>query len=197
MTDQRRTTALRRGTRRSARGLVLLAFLLTLALTGIGLMAATDVWSLSRQRLREQELLFVGDQYRLAIQRYYFGAPPGTPRVLPSGIQDLLEDDRYPMPVRYLRRQYNDPITGSAEWGVVRSGNRLSGVYSFSENPPLKQAGFAPGYELFKGTTSYRDWVFAVSPKGEPITVNPAAPDSPASGLAPSDPRRPARRTPS
>lgn len=141
-------------------GVVMLALLLTLALGSIALMAAVDVWSFTRQRAQEAELLFVGDQYRQAIQRYYFGAPPGTRRVLPASLQDLLEDDRYPMPVHHLRRLYPDPITGNTEWGTLRVGERIAGVYSLSEREPIKRAGFAPSDEKFNGKSVYRDWVF-------------------------------------
>lgn len=150
------------GKARHARGLVLLALLLALALGAIAVMTAVDVWSMTRQRAREQELLFVGDQYRQAIERYYLAAPPGAARVLPARFEDLLEDDRYPVPVRHLRRLYPDPMTGGADWGVVRSGGRIAGVYSLSEQPPVKQAEFAPRYQTFNGKSSYREWKFAV-----------------------------------
>ncbi len=177
----------RRRTRR-ADGIVLLALLIALTLGGIALMAAVDVWALARQRGQEQELLFVGDQYRRAIQRYYFGAPPGTPRVLPARIEDLLEDDRYPMPVRHLRRAYRDPVTGSDEWGLLRLGDRVAGVYSLSEKAPVKQAGFAAGYQHFEGLKSYREWLFAISSTGRPLSANPHLPGAPAHGDVPSFP---------
>lgn len=63
------------GLTRRPHGVVLLAFLLALALAGIGALAAFDVWSVTRQREREQQLLFVGHQYRNAIRAYYFGGP--------------------------------------------------------------------------------------------------------------------------
>jgi len=179
-----------------ARGLVLLALLIALALGGIALMAAVDVWSLARQRSLEQQLLFAGDQYRQAIQRYYFGAPPGSQRVLPTSLQDLLEDDRYPTPVRHLRRPYADPMTGDPEWGVLRIGNRIAGVHSLSEKEPIKQAGFSPGYHFFEGLKTYSDWSFAVSTNGRPILMKPNPASTPVSGVPPSDLARPARRTP-
>jgi type II secretory pathway pseudopilin PulG len=187
----------RRRPGQAARGVVLLALLLALALGSIALMAAVDVWSLTRQRAQEAELLFVGNQYRQAIQRYYFGAPPGTRRVLPASLQDLLEDDRYPMPVRHLRRLYPDPVTGSSEWGAVRVGERISGVYSLSDKEPIKQAGFAPSDELFNGKTAYRDWVFTVATVVPATALIPPSAGTPASGPAPSNPKRPAPRSPS
>ena len=130
-------------------GFVLLGLLIVLVLGGIGLMAAVDMWTLQRQREREAQLLFAGDQYRLAIQRYYYAAPPGSARTLPTSLAELLEDRRYPQTVRHLRRLYPDPITGQAEWGVLRMGERIAGVYSLSEAQPIKQAGFAFVYRQF------------------------------------------------
>jgi type II secretory pathway pseudopilin PulG len=182
--------------RRCDAGVVLLALLLALALGGIAMMAAVDVAALTRQRANEQELLFVGNQYREAIRRYYFGAPFGTPRILPASIDDLLEDDRFPTPVHHLRRRYPDPVTASPEWGEVRIGTRLSGVYSLSEKTPVKQQGFTPAYEPFSGKSTYRDWIFAMSNTGRPTFVNPESASPPAIGEAPSIPSRPVRRTP-
>jgi type II secretory pathway pseudopilin PulG len=142
-------------------GFMLLGLLIILALGGLSLMAAVDVWTVQKQREREDQLLFVGNEYQQAIRRYYFAAPAGTTRVLPPGFEALLEDDRYPIPIRHLRRLYPDPITGGTEWGEVRVGERLSGVYSLSESQPIKQAGFPAAYENFKDRSKYRDWVFA------------------------------------
>lgn len=168
-------------------GVVLLALLLTLALGAIGLMAAVDVWSLSRQREHEQQLLFAGDQYRRAIQRYYATAPPATPHVLPASLEDLLEDKRFPVPVRHLRRLYSDPITGGTEWGALRVGDRIAAVYSLSDKTPVKQDGFAPPYEQFRGKTAYREWVFGIASSPRSAVGKPPPPDVPAS--APSAPR--------
>jgi type II secretory pathway pseudopilin PulG len=187
----------RRCTGRRAHGVVLLALLLAVALGGIAMMAAVDVWALARQRAREQELLFVGDQYRLAIQRYYFGAPPGTRRVLPASLADLLEDNRYPVPVRHLRRLYLDPITGSADWGALRVGGRIAGVFSLSDQVPVKQAEFEQSYEQFNGKTAYREWVFAFSISGDPLIVNPPSASPPPAGAVPSISPPPVRRSPS
>lgn len=151
----------RTATRRASRGVVLLALLLAIALLGIGLMTAVDVWSLSRQRERERELLFVGDQYRQAIRRYYLAAQSLGARALPPSLNVLLDDDRFPIPVHHLRRAYPDPITGNPDWGLLRIGDRIIGVYSLGEGRPIKQAGFSPADKNFDDAASYRDWVFA------------------------------------
>jgi type II secretory pathway pseudopilin PulG len=191
---ERRTAARIRPWRRPPEGVVLLALLIALALGGFAVMAAVDVWSVARQRNQEQDLLFAGNQYRQAIQRYFAAAPRGTPRVLPESFEDLLEDKRFPVPVRHLRRLYPDPMTGSPEWGVLMAGTRISGVYSLSEKPPIKHDGFAPAYQQFSGLSSYRDWLFAISPLGQPTFTHPTSPATPASGVAPSFPSRPVPR---
>jgi type II secretory pathway pseudopilin PulG len=184
----------RMASRSGQRGVVLLALLVALALLAIGLMNAVDGWRMSRQRDREKELLFVGDQYRQAIRRYYSAAPRGGQRGFPTSLEVLLEDDRFPTPVHHLRRAYPDPITGKAEWGLLKAGDRIVGVYSLSEAAPIKQAGFSPGHQAFKDAASYKDWVFAYVPRR-----GVAVPATPASGTPPSTPPRkpnPPRRSP-
>lgn len=172
MTDMPAATCRQTGAR-PERGAMLLALLIGLVLGGIALMAAVDVWTLQRQREREQQLLYVGDQYRQALRRYYYAAPAGTPRTLPARLELLLEDDRYPIPVRHLRQLYPDPITGQKEWGQLRAGERIVGVYSLSDAVPVKQAGFSPADESFTGKSRYREWVFSFT--GGSVSVPPVA----------------------
>jgi type II secretory pathway pseudopilin PulG len=139
----------------------MLAFLLALALVGIGASAACDVWSVARQRERETQLLFVGHQFRAAIRDYYYGGPAGAGRSLPPSLDVLLDDNRFPVPVHHLRRLYPDPMTGSTDWGLLMAGDRIMGVYSKSEAQPVKQKGFALIDSTFEDKSSYRDWIFA------------------------------------
>jgi type II secretory pathway pseudopilin PulG len=178
--------------RRAERGVVLLALLLALALLGIGLVATVDVWSLSRQRERERELLFVGDQYRLAIRSYYLSAPSGG-RALPPNLAVLLDDDRFSIPKHHLRRAYPDPISGSNEWGQVRLGDGIIGVYSLSEKRPIKQTGFAAAYQYFSEASAYHDWIFAYQP---PRSGRGAAPSAPAASGAQDGRKSPAPPAP-
>ena len=159
-------------------GLLLLGLLIALAISSLALMAMVDNWTLERQREREQELLFVGDQYRQAIRHYYYGTPPGQQRQLPTSFDDLLDDARFPTPVHHLRRLYPDPITGSTQWGELRVSSHLAGIYSLSLALPLKQAGFAPGYENFNAQERYQDWLFAfIAPQAlAPTLAKPTLP---------------------
>jgi type II secretory pathway pseudopilin PulG len=168
------------------RGLVMLTLLIALMLLSIALMGAFDVWSLQRRRETEQQLLFVGDQYRLAILRYYRAG-----RMLPASIDDLLNDTRVPVPLHHLRRAYADPVTGQNDWVLIYQAGRIGGLHSSSTDVPIKVARFPRQYEDFEGKQSYADWQFFYLP---PIHHNTSSADSasrpakPGSINAPFDP---------
>jgi type II secretory pathway pseudopilin PulG len=127
-----------------------------------GLALIGEVWHTSNVREKEAELLQVGNEYRRAIERYYLSGPQ---RQYPKNLSDLIKDPRMPGTVRYLRRLYPDPITGRDEWGLVKSADGgLAGVYSLSENPPLKVSGFALRDAAFEGKNKYSEWQFAFAP---------------------------------
>lgn len=149
--------------------------LLAVALAGAALAAAGVVWSSAAQREREAELLFVGDQYRRAIGSYV-DASPG-PKEYPRSLDELLEDRRLPVVRRHLRQPFRDPMTRDIDWGLVRAGERIQGVYSRSGARPIKRAGFAPVDESFAGAASYRDWRFVATPGRGPASA--AADDRP------------------
>ena len=149
---------------RQPRGIVLVALLLGMAFMGVLALLGADVWATTLRHERETELLFAGDQVRAAIRRYYYATPAGQRRTLPPSLDELLEDHRFPTPVHHLRRLYPDPITGSANWGLVRVGDRIAGVYSPSEDKPMKRTGFDPSEALFEGRESYKDWAFVFIP---------------------------------
>ena len=60
-----------------------------------------------------------------------------------------------------------DPITGSAQWGLVKAGDRIVGIHSLSESQALKTA-FAGPDSTFSGATRYEQWVFRFEP-GEAV----------------------------
>jgi type II secretory pathway pseudopilin PulG len=162
---------------RRQQGVALLGLLIAIAISAIGLMAAADVWATSLQREREQELLFVGNQYMKAIERYY-NTTPGTSKALPGSLDELLEDKRFSTPVRHLRRLYADPMTGSSEWGTVLNGTKIMGVYSKSDKTLFKQANFDRRNAGFEGKTMAQEWKFVFVPVnpigvGQPIKPGP------------------------
>lgn len=147
-----------------ARGVMLLALLLTMFLGAIAATGAVQVWATTNQHARELDLLFVGAQYRQAIRHYYFSAPVGQPRMLPSRLEELLDDKRFPVPVRHLRRLYADPVTTDGQWDLVMLGDRVAGVRSSSQAQPLKQSGFDGADASFEAKSSYADWAFVFVP---------------------------------
>src|ERR1700738_1878116 len=132
---------LSRHSRQVASGIVLLALLLTLVLMSLVLLGVAELWSTARQREKEADLLFIGEQYRRAIERYYH-AVPGAGNVLPPSIDDLLNDYRFPVPLHHLRRAYADPMTGDP-FELLRNGDRIYGIVSTSTHATQKRSGFA------------------------------------------------------
>jgi len=158
--------------KRPAAGFTYLTILFIVAIMGVGLALAGEVWHTASAREKEAALLHAGEQYRKAIERYVLAGPRQYPREL----ADLLKDPRKPGTERYLRRLYPDPVTNSDDWGIVRSPDGgVMGVYSRSEDKPLKEARFAPAQSAFEGAQKYSDWKFVYTP---------AATATPATGTA-------------
>lgn len=147
------------GGHRSQRGFTYLAVLFMVVAMGIAMAAAGEVWRTSAQREKEAQLLFVGREYREAIERYFknssgIGEYPRT-------LEDLLLDRRHPQVRRYLRRLYADPLAApGSPWGLVKVGDRITGVYSLASGKPFRQTGFGKGEDGFAAAGSYGDWRF-------------------------------------
>jgi len=151
--------------RSRSRGFTYLALLIAVAITAGALAAAGGVYSHVAQREKERELLFVGEQFRQAIALYYWRTPGGAHQY-PKSLEALLEDQRWPTTQRYLRKLYRDPLTGSADWGIVEApGGGIMGVYSKSEEVPIKTAGFPARWSAFEEARNYADWKFVFSPE--------------------------------
>ena len=174
------------GRARAQGGLSYIAVLLLVAIMGVWLAATANVWHLRQQRDREQELLFIGHQFRSAIE-HYAAASAGGARRLPLRLEDLLLDERTLERRRHLRRIYVDPMTGDSAWGLVRQGDgQIIGVHSLSTVGPLKTAGFDAKDSGFSDKASYADWVFmatlaTAAPASQPKA--PAPRNSPDGGL--------------
>lgn len=170
---------------RREQGLTYLGVLLAVAILGTSLAATGTVWHTARRQDNEKELLFVGDQYRRAIEAYYLHSP-GAAGQYPPTLEALLQDPRQATVTRYLRRLYRDPITGSTEWGLVRGpGGGIAGVFSLSEERPLKQANFGARYESFANAGKYSDWRFVFMGGTASALPPPAAPGVPGVTLVP------------
>ena len=153
------------------RGFTYLGLMVIVMVMGMSLAAFGTIYSQTAQRDKEAELLFIGEQFRAAIESYYLKSPGG--RAYPKKLEDLVEDKRFPMPMRHLRRVYPDPITGSTAWGLVEMpGNGgIMGVYSKSEEKPIKQGNFGARQQAFEDADSYTKWTFTYSPPGSGQTA--------------------------
>lgn len=175
-----------RGRRRAApcgrgriAGFTYIGVLMLVAAMGLSMTVVAEVWQTAQMRDKEEELLFVGNEFRRAIGDYFTNA-----QTYPKSLEDLLKDPTFPGVRRYLRKIYRDPITGSAQWGLVKpDGNFIIGVYSLSDKEPFKQGGFRPADQALEAKKKYSEWVFLA--KG----VSGSASDSGQQAPAPSAPR--------
>jgi type II secretory pathway pseudopilin PulG len=159
------------------RGFTYLTVLFIIAMMAGGLALIGEVWHTSAVREKEAELLFIGNEYRKAIERYY--SVKGRQPQYPKNLADLVKDPREPGTVRHLRRLYPDPITGAEEWGLVKSADGgFAGVHSLSEGTPMKTAGFAVRDASFEGKSKYSDWQFVFSPAAAAAAKPGAKPDA-------------------
>lgn len=173
-----------------ARGSAYLALLFAVVLVGAALGGAAQVWHTAMQRERERQLIWVGHAYRNAIRAYWLAGAPtigglsgagaaistatGTPSVTgmtggpsryPPSLDALLSDPRFQQVRRYLRRRYQDPLSGLDDWvPILAPGGGVMGVRSPSEAEPLKRAGFAPEDIDFTDRPHYNQWAFVYVP---------------------------------
>lgn len=154
-------------------GFAYIGVLILVAMTGVALTVVSQVWQTMQSRDREEELLWVGQEMRHAIELYYRNTPAGMSERYPHRLEDLLKDPRYPGTRRYLRKIYRDPITGSAQWGHLMAGDMIAGVYSLSNKEPIKRFEFGVSDQGFEGKTKYSEWVFSPRTGNRPVTILP------------------------
>ncbi len=150
-------------------GFTYLGLLFAVMAMGLSMALASEVWTTSQQREKENELLFIGHQFREAIRLYYETSPGGN-KVFPHSLEELLQDPRFPEIRRHLRRVFADPMTGSTDWGIVTSEHGgIEGVYSLSVGAPVKTANFDAADTEFAGKQSYAEWKFVYVPSSNPV----------------------------
>jgi hypothetical protein len=138
-------------------GLTYLAVLFFVAATGAMLAATATIWSRERQREKEQELLWIGNQFREAIG-FYYQRTPGTLKRFPEKLEDLLEDRRHLTRQRYLRKLYRDPMTGEANWKpILAPEGGIMGIASTSDLSPLR-SNFSDSD--LRNASRYSQWRF-------------------------------------
>ena len=177
----------------SNRGFTYIAALMIIIIMGIMLGAAGQSWRTIMQREREEELIFRGQQFKAALERWHKQLPGKPPPRPLNELKDLLKDPNSLEKVRYLRRLYLDPVTGK-DFQVRKDPVKgVVAVFSSSEEKPLKQANFPKGLEAFEGKTKYSDWQFGLpGTLGKPGTLGtPSTSGVPGTTVMPGTPAIP------
>ena len=180
-------------------GFSYIGLLIIVAIMAVVAAGSVQVGAVAQRRFAEEELLAIGLEYKAAVRSYFEATPVGTPSSAPMRLEDLLRDPRYPGAKRHLRKIYNDPLTGQADWGMVRSTEGgILGVFSKASGIPIRQDNFPDEFFHFRGKKNYRGWVFvygvvctdggcelpnkedkAEEPNQRPVTGTPPAPPPP------------------
>lgn len=147
---------------RQTHGFTYLGLLIIIAIISLSATAAVQLGAIVQRRQAEDQLLFIGLQYKRAIRSYFESAPPGAAATPPARLEDLVRDPRFPQAKRHIRRLYEDPMTGKNDWVLIRStdGQGILGVHSRSKETPIRIDNFPDEFFHFKGKKRYADWVF-------------------------------------
>jgi type II secretory pathway pseudopilin PulG len=142
-------------------GFTFIGLIAAIAVLGVLLSVVGQVWSFSAQRQKEQQLLYIGDQYRQAIGSYFAAGS-----TYPLSLQDLLSDERSPVPRHHLRQIYRDPLTNDTDWILIKdpTGVGIMGVASSSKLTPIKRLRFEDIEVGFANKDCYCDWKFVYTP---------------------------------
>ncbi len=162
---------------------MLLMLLFMVSALAITLAISLPRTAMQSQRVKEETLIYRGEQYKRAVELYF-----RKHKKYPKDMDDLEETDG----VRFLRRRYKDPITGEDEWRLIhmgpdgrfkdsliydqekeeggknQAGGAQGGVWAStpigSQPPPGTTPGFQPADGRFRGAERAR----AVRPSEAP-----------------------------
>lgn len=140
------------------RGVTYLALMFSIVLIGISASATARQWTFMVQREKEADLMAKGIEIQNALTLYSATMKIGRVMTMEVYPQSLAELTRGPKP--YLRRVYQDPISG-ADWEYMRAPTGgIMGVRSKSKAKPIKVGDFPLAIRHFEGRKSYQDWMF-------------------------------------
>jgi type II secretory pathway pseudopilin PulG len=127
-------------------GYMLLGLIVAVALILLALSVAASQVAFSLRREREAESARRANQYVRAIQLYYRKF-----QRYPASIQQLENTNN----VRFLRRQYVDPLTGKADYRLIGVGQNKTTVKGFFGEPLQGIAGPGLGAAAGMASTSF------------------------------------------
>ena len=162
--------AMQRSNQYHWQGFTYIGVLVILAVMMMALGAVSQVWHSVMQREKEQELLFIGHQFRAAIGQYYVQSGGRYP----ANLEALLESNDIGVTGagakknRFLRKIYYDPITNQSNWGLIMGPDkRVQGIYSLSDDKPFKTTGFMNADADLELAEKYIDWQFKYDPRAK------------------------------
>ena len=151
------------------KGFTYILALSVVMIMGIMLGMVGQSWKIIKKREMEKELIYRGSQIKEAIEKWY--APkPGQHVATPlNDLKFLVDDPRQQRRVHWLRRLYEDPMTGKADWRIIKDPNKgITGVASTSEEAPLKMDfSDIPSLVTLTGKKKYSEWEFVYDPKND------------------------------
>lgn len=142
------------------RGFGWLLVLAVVAVTSSAGAAVAQRWSDQIAREKERQLLRVGDLYARALAEYHADSP-GSDKRYPPTLEQLVLDTRFVGTRRHLRQLYPDPLTGRADWVLLRdSRGDIIGVRSRSEQRPWVRVPQRLEFTDLPAADRYADWAF-------------------------------------
>jgi type II secretory pathway pseudopilin PulG len=132
---------------RNEKGYILLSVMLLMVLMLVALTIEAPRVAQQIKREKEEELIHRGDEYKLAIKRFFrkFGRYPLS--------IDQLENTNN---MRFLRKRYKDPMTGKDDWRLIHVGEAMikiggtgnlnaPGTGTFGQPIAGNNSGLSPG----------------------------------------------------
>jgi type II secretory pathway pseudopilin PulG len=174
----------RRSSSRHQGGFTYLGLIVLVAVIGLVGAATLKIDSLMRRAAAEEELLDIGAAFSAALESYAAATPQGQP-LQPPSLRELLKDPRTPAVRRHLRKIFVDPVTGSADWGIVYQAGQVGvvAVYSLSQAQPLKIGNFAARFVGFENKQHLSEWKFTAGSMAPALPITAPQPVAPAAPL--------------
>ena len=132
------------------RGFTYLWVLVAVAILGIGLVGASDVWQTTVRRQKLEQLDWAGRQYAQAIGSYVESSP-GLAKSYPGTLADLVEDRRGAVLKRHLRQLYPNPLSADGQWEVIVGTDTF--VHGVRVRLPWAPDGSGKEWVYVRGTT--------------------------------------------
>jgi hypothetical protein len=150
-------------------GFAYIGLLFLVAAISVSMAVVSQNEDINIKREKEQDWLFIGNQYQRAIASYYNNSPNGI-KTLPIKLEDLLLDSRFIAPVRHLRKLYGDPLNHQQDWTLIKTPDeQIIGVYSKSKDAILSKKRIFEALEnLDDQVATYSEIQFVFKPKQMP-----------------------------